>query len=108
MHEVGGGVLRVSLGRVNDIILACAFPKPFEVTRKRSGVGVGEDVVQLRNDVSGVILKRLLRNYPVCHSKQQSVLVEHVEGGEGSEEQTERIKLKRSLGSCFKPGQDSP
>jgi hypothetical protein len=67
LHGVGGGVLRVSLGMVNEvsphhIILACSFPKPFEVTRERSEVGVGEDVVQLRNDVSGVSLKRLLRN----------------------------------------------
>ncbi len=56
LHVVGDGVLRISLGRVNEvsphhIILACAFTKPFEVTRERSGVGVDEDVVQLRNDV---------------------------------------------------------
>ncbi len=58
LHGVGGGVLKVSFGRVNEVsphhtILACAFPKLFEVTRERSGVGVSEDVVQLRNDVSG-------------------------------------------------------
>jgi hypothetical protein len=67
---------------------------------QRSGVGVGEDVVQLRNDLSSVSFKCLLGNCPVCHSKQPSVLVEHGEGGEGGEDQTERIKLKRSLAGC--------
>ncbi len=43
---------------------------------------MGKDVVQLRYDVSGARHKnkRLLRNRPVCHSKQQSLLVEHGEG----------------------------
>ncbi len=64
--------------------------------------------MQLRDDVSSVSFKPLLSNCPVCHSKQQSALVEHGEGEEGGEEQTERIKLKRSLAGCFKPGKDSP
>jgi hypothetical protein len=67
-------------------------------------VGVG----LLRNDVRGVSLERLLRNCPVCHSKQQSVLVEHGEGGESCEEQSERIKRNKSLSRYVELGKDSP
>ena len=75
------------MGRVNKVsvhhfTLTRSFLKPFEVARERSGVRVGQNVVMLRNDVRGVSLERPLRNVPVCHSKQQSVLVEHGEGGE--------------------------
>jgi hypothetical protein len=48
--------------------------------------------MQLRQNVSGIGLKRLLRNCPVCHSKQYSVLLENGEGGEGGEESTIDIK----------------
>ncbi len=68
-------------------LLASALPEPFEVARERSGVGMCEDVVQLRQDVRGVSLERLLRNRPVCHRKKQCILLENGEGGEGGEEQ---------------------
>ena len=92
MHSVNGRVLRVRLGGVHKvslhhIILASALPEPFEVARERSGVGVCEDVVQLRQDVRGISLERLLRNRPVCHRKQQCILLENGERGEGGEEQ---------------------
>ncbi len=67
-------------GRYGLIILTSAFSIPFEVARERSEVGVGEDVVQLRDAVNGVSLKRLLRNRPVCHSKQQGILLENGKG----------------------------
>ncbi len=51
-------------------ILVCPVLVPFEVSRKGSRVGVGKDIMQLRQNVSGIGLKRLLRNCPVCHSKQ--------------------------------------
>ncbi len=50
-------------------ILVCPVLVPFEVSRKGSRVGVGKDIMQLRQNVSGIGLKRLLRNCPVCHSK---------------------------------------
>ncbi len=59
---------------------------PFEVSRKWSRVGVGKDIMQLRQNVSGIGLKRLLSNCPVCNSKQQSVLLEKREWGEGDKE----------------------
>jgi hypothetical protein len=92
LHGVNGRVLRVRLGGVHKvslhhIILAGSLPEPFEVARERSGVGVCEDVVQLRQDVRGISLERLLRNRPVCHRKQQCILLENGERGEGGEEQ---------------------
>ena len=54
-------------------ILVCPVFVPFEVSLKGSRVGVGEYIMQLRQDVSGISLKRLLRNcpvVPVCYSKQ--------------------------------------
>ena len=51
-------------------ILVCPVLVPFEVSRKGSRVGVGKDIMQLRQNVSGIGLKRLLRNCPVGHSKQ--------------------------------------
>jgi hypothetical protein len=65
-------------------ILGCPVLVPFEISRKGSKVGVGEDVMQLWQNVSSIGLKRLLRNCPVCHSKQQSALLEHGEGRKGS------------------------
>ncbi len=51
-------------------ILVCPVLVPFEVSRKGSRVKVGKDIVQLRQNVSGISLKRLLNNCPVCNSKQ--------------------------------------
>jgi hypothetical protein len=74
-------------GRVEDeisthhIILACSELEPFKVSREGSSVGVSKDVVMLQQDVRGVSLERVLFNCPVCHSKQQSVLVKNREGG---------------------------
>ncbi len=63
----GVGVLKVP----SHHILVCSVLVPFEFSsRKGSRVGVGKDIMQLRQDVSGIGLKRLLRNCPVCHSKQ--------------------------------------
>ena len=42
---------------------------------------MGKDVMPLGQDVIGIGRKRLLRNCPVCHSKQQSVLLKNEEGG---------------------------
>ncbi len=67
-------------------ILVCLVLVPFEVSRKGSRVGVGKDIMQLRQNVSGIDLKRLLSNCPVCNSKQQSVRLENREWGEGGEE----------------------
>ncbi len=80
VHSFGGGVLRVGVGRGNeisphDISLACPSPIPFEVTREKSEVGMSEDAVKLRENVRGVSLERLLHDCPVRHSKQQCVLV---------------------------------
>ncbi len=81
MHGVDGGVLRVRLGRVNKvslhhIIRASSPSEPFEVARERSGVGMCEDVVQLRQDIRGVSLECLLRNRPVRHSKMEGASLE--------------------------------
>ncbi len=66
-----GRIQRVRLQQIpSHNILVCPQLWPREITRKRSRVGVGEDVVHLRQNVSGIGLKRLLRNCPVCHSKQ--------------------------------------
>ena len=62
-------------------------PNPSRLPAKGLGVGVCEDVVQLRQDVRGISLERLLRNRPVCHRKQQCILLENGERGEGGEEQ---------------------
>ncbi len=51
-------------------ILVCPVLVPFDVSRKGSRVVVGKDIMQLQQDVSGISLKRLLRNCPVCRSKQ--------------------------------------
>ncbi len=67
-------------------ILVCLVLVPLEVSRKGSRVGVGKDIMQLRQNVSGIGLKRLLSNCPVCNSKQQSVLLKNREWGEGGEE----------------------
>ncbi len=65
---------RVKRFRVQQVpshnILVCPELLTFEISRKGSRVEVGEDVLQLRQNVSGIGLKRLLRNCPVCHSKQ--------------------------------------
>jgi hypothetical protein len=62
---------RVQWVRVQEVpshhILVCPVLVPFEVSRKGSRVGVGKDIMQLRQNVSGIGLKRLLRNCPVCH-----------------------------------------
>ncbi len=80
----------------------------FEISRKGSRVGVGEDVMRLRQNVSGIGLKRLLRNCPVCHSKQQSILLEHGEkGGEGDQEPPVRIECKRNLADGGEPAKGS-
>ncbi len=68
------GWLGGEAGRVIDIpshiTLVCPQLWPCEISRKGARVGVGEDVMQLRQNVSGIGLKRLLSNCPVCHSKQ--------------------------------------
>ncbi len=75
---VGGTVVTTVLGRVDGRvrrvrvqqkvrvqqvpshnILVCPQLLTFEIARKGSRVGVGEDVVQLRQNVSGIGLKRL-------------------------------------------------
>ena len=68
---------------------------------------MGEDVVQLRQNVSGICLKRLLSNCPVCHSKQQGVLLEHREGGEGGKEPPVRIERKKNLADGGEPAKGS-
>ncbi len=76
LDRVDGRVqgVRVQGVRVQQVpshhMLVCPVLVPFEVSRKGSRVGVGEYIMQLRQDVSGISLKRLLRNCPVCHSKQ--------------------------------------
>jgi hypothetical protein len=50
----------------------------------------------------------MLRNYAVCHRKQQSVLVENWGGEESCNKQSERIKCERSLSGYCKPSKDSP
>jgi hypothetical protein len=71
LGRVDGRVQGVKVQKVpSHYILVCPVLVPFEVSRKGSRVGVGKDIMQLRQDVSGIGLKRLLRNCPVCHSKQ--------------------------------------
>jgi hypothetical protein len=71
LGRVDGRVRGVRVQKVpSHHILVCPVLVPFEVSRKGSRVGVGKDIMQLRQNVSGVGLKRLLRNCPVCHSKQ--------------------------------------
>jgi hypothetical protein len=94
--------VRVQQVPIHDI-LVCPELLTFEVAREGSRVGVGEDVVQLRQNVSGISLKRLLRNCPVCHSKQQGVLLEHREGGEGGKEPPVCIERKRHLADGGEP-----
>ena len=102
---------RVKMFRVQKVpshnILVCPELLTFEISRKGSRVGVGEDVVQLRQNVSGIGLKRLLRNCPVCHSKQQSILLEHREGGEGGKEPPVCIECKRNLADGGEPAKGS-
>ncbi len=66
--------VRVQGVRVQQVpshnILVCPVLVPFEVSHKGSRVGVSEYIMQLRQDVSGISLKRLLRSCPVRHSKQ--------------------------------------
>jgi hypothetical protein len=66
--------------RVNEVpfhnIPAHSELVPFKVSRDWSRIEVDKDVVQLRQeDVRGISLERLLCNCPVCHHKEQSVLV---------------------------------
>ncbi len=101
LSEVAGAGAGLA-GRVinhipSHITLVCPQLWTFEVSRKGSRVGVGEDVMQLRQNVSSIGLQRLLRNCPVCHSKQQNILLEHGEGGEGGQEPPVRIECKRNL-----------
>ena len=114
LGRVDGRVRRVRVQqkvRVQEVpshsILVCPQLLAFEIARKGSRVGVGEDVVQLRQNVSGIGLKRLLRNCPVCHSKQQSILLEHGEGGEGGQEPPVCIECKRNLADVGEPAKGS-
>ena len=114
LGRVDGRVRRVRVQqevRVQQVpshsILVCPQLLTFEIARKGSRVGVGEDVVQLRQNVSGIGLKRLLRNCPVCHSKQQSILLEHREGGEGGKEPPVCIECKRNLADGGEPAKGS-
>ncbi len=71
LGRVDGRVQGVRVQKVpSHHILVCPVLVPFEVSRKGSRVGVGKDTMQLRQNVGGIGLKRLLRNCPVCHSKQ--------------------------------------
>ncbi len=71
LGRVDGRVHGVRVQKVpGHHILVCPVLVPFEVSRKGSRVGVGKDIMQLRLNVSGIGLKRLLHNCPVCHSKQ--------------------------------------
>ncbi len=73
LGRVDGRVQRVRVQKVpSHHIRVCPVLVPFEVSRKgsRSRVGMGKDIMQLRQNVSGIGLKRLLRNCPICHSKQ--------------------------------------
>jgi hypothetical protein len=79
-------------------ILVCPELLTFEISRKESKVGVGEDVMQLRQNVNGIGLKFLLHNCPVCHSKQQSILLEHREGGECGQGTTGMHRVQEELG----------
>ncbi len=98
LGRVDGRVHRVRVQHVPSHAIL-VFPEllTFEISRKGSRVGVGEDVMQLRQNVSGIGLKRLLRNCPVCHSKQQSILLEHREGEEGGQEPPVSIEWQRNL-----------
>ena len=102
---------RVKRGRVHQVpshsILVCPELLTFEISRKGSRVGVGEDVMQLRQNVSGIGLKRLIRDSPVCHSKQQSVLLGNREGGEGGKEPPVSIECQRNLADGGEPAKCS-
>ena len=55
LGRVEGRVQRVRVQQVpSHDILVCPEPLTFEISRKGSRVGVGEDVVQLRQNVSGI------------------------------------------------------
>ena len=61
LGRVDGRVQRVRVQKVpGHNILVCPELLTFEIARKGSRVGLGEDVVQLRQNVSGIGLKRLL------------------------------------------------
>ena len=108
LGRVDGGVQGDRVQQVpSHNILVCPELLTFEISRKGSRVGVGEDVMQLRQNVSGIGLKRLLRNCPVCHSKQQSILLEHREGGEGGKEPPICIECKRNLANSGESAQGS-
>jgi hypothetical protein len=71
LGRVDGRVQGVRVQKVpSHHILVCSVLVPFEVSRKGSRVGVGKDIMQLRQNVSSIGLKRLLRNCLICHSKQ--------------------------------------
>ncbi len=71
LGRVDGRVQGVRVQKVpSHHILVCPVLVPFEVSRKGSRVGVGKDIMQLRQNVRGTGLKRLLRNCLVCHNKQ--------------------------------------
>ncbi len=93
LGRVDGRVQGVRVQKVpGHHILVCPVLVPFEVSRKGSRVGVGKDIVQLRQNVSGISLKRLLSDCPVCNSKQEGVLLKNGEWGEGGEEPAINIK----------------
>ncbi len=108
LGRVDGRVQQVRLQQVlSHDILVCPELLTFEISRKGSRVGVGEDVMQLRQNVSGIGLKRLLCNCPVCHSKQQIILLEHREGGKGGQELPVCIECKRNLADGNEPAKGS-
>ncbi len=92
----------------SDNILVCPVLVPFEICRKGSRVGVGEDIMQLRQNVSGIGLERLLRKCPFCHSEQQSVLLGNGGGGKGGKEPPISIECKRSLAEGGESAKASP
>jgi hypothetical protein len=55
LGRVDGRVQGVRVHKVpSHHILVCPVLVPFEVSRKGSRVGVGKDIMQLRQDVSGI------------------------------------------------------
>jgi hypothetical protein len=71
LGRVDGRVQGVRVQKIPSYhILVCPVLVHFEVSHKGSRVGVGKDIMQLLQNVSGIGLERLLRNCPVCHSKQ--------------------------------------
>ncbi len=99
LGRADGRVQRVRVQQVpSHDIFVCPELLTFEISRKGSRVGVGEDVMQSRQNVSGIGLKRLLRNCPVCATVNNKDTVGTQGRGRGWPGTTGVYRMQEELG----------